>query len=129
MDIRTEKMEETLFSALAAADKEMERRYGDKFEVHPARPKDGATANNLSDGLFAFGAGFTAGFGSKFGPGYSLNFRIATLDAVPEDFRASFEQEAVELLQSELIKAFPNRELKIIRDTNGWKIIGDLSIK
>lgn len=128
MDVRTEKMEETLFKALEAADSRMEERYGDRFPLHPARPPHETSVNRQYDGLFEFGAGFSAGFGSKFGPGYSLTFRIVTLSDVPPDFRGKFETEAVEVLQEELAKAFPDRNLEIVRDVNGWKIVGDLSL-
>lgn len=129
MDIRTEIMEETLFKALEAADAAMEARYGDRFTLHPARPLHGTSVNRRYDGLFEFGAGFSAGFGSHAGPGYALDFRIVTLETVPEEFRRNFESEAVELLQAELQKAFPERHLEIIKDIDGWKIVGDLSIK
>lgn len=128
MDIRTEKMEEALFRALEAVDAEMESRYGDRYPLHPARAPHGTAVNRQYDGLFAFGAGFSAGFGSKFGPGYSLSFRIVTLDSVPPDFREKFEEEAVGLLQDELAKVFPDRDLRIVRDTDAWKIVGDLSL-
>ncbi len=128
MDVRTEKMEEALFKALEAADSKMEERYGDRFPLHPARQPHMTSVNRQYDGLFELGAGFSAGFGSKFGPGYALSFRIVTLSSVPDDFRAKFEAEAVEALREELAKTFPDRGLEIVRDVNGWKIVGDLSI-
>ena len=86
----------------------------------------------ISDGLEAragsLSAGFSAGFGSQFGPGYALDLRLVTLEAVPESFRAQFEAEAVGFLQHELDQSMPERRLKIVRDVNGWKIVGDLSI-
>lgn len=128
MDIRTEKMEETLFKALEAADMVMEERYGEKFALHPARPAHGTSVNRQYDGLFEINAGFSAGFGSKFGPGYALGFRIVTLETVPANFRAKFEEEAIEVLQAELTKTFPERGFKIVRDNDSWKIVGDLTI-
>lgn len=128
MDARTEKMEEALFKALEAADAQMEGRYGDMFPLHPARPPHLTSVNRQYDGLFELGAGFSAGFGSKFGPGYALSFRIVTLDNVPSDFREKFEGEAVEVLKGELAKQFPDRELEIVRDVDSWKIVGDLSL-
>ena len=47
---------------------------------------------------------------------------------MPADFRAQFEAEAIEFLQNELDQTMPERKLKIVRDVNGWKIVGDLSI-
>lgn len=128
MDARTEKWEEALFAALDAADAEMEARYGDRFPLHPARPAHGAAARRQYDGLFAFGAGFSPGFGSKFGPGYALSFRIATLEPVPDDFRETFEKEAVAALQAQLEKFLPGRNLEIVRDADAWKLVGDLSL-
>ena len=128
VDARTEKWEEALFAALEAADAEMEERYGDRFPLHPARPAHGEAASRQYDGLFAFAAGFSPGFGSKFGPGYSLSFRIVTLAGVPDDFRAKFEEEAVSALGKQLEKFLPGRNLEIVRDTDSWKIVGDLKL-
>ena len=128
MDKRTEEMEHRLFEALEKTDAEMERRYGDRYRLHPARLPDGKAASRQYDGRFSLSAGFSAGFGSQYGPGYALDLRMVTLDAVPEDFRQKFEQEAIELLQGELDTRMPERHLKIVRDVNGWKIVGDLHI-
>ena len=128
MDKRTEEMEHKLFEALERTDAEMERRYGDRFALHPARLPNGKAASRQYDGLFSLSAGFSAGFGSQFGPGYALDLRLVTLEAVPADFRAQFEAEAIEFLQNELDQTMPERKLKIVRDVNGWKIVGDLSI-
>lgn len=128
MDVRTERMEEALFRALEAADSVMEERYGKSFVRHPARPEHGKSVNRQYDGLFQFGAGFSAGFGSKFGPGYALSFRIVTLQPVPPSFREKFEAEAVEVLKGELERALPGRGLDIVKDSGGWKMIGDLSV-
>lgn len=128
MDIRTEQMEQKLFEALEASDAEMERRYGDRFPLHPARLSDGGAAKRQYDGLFAFSASFTAGFGSKHGPGYALELRMVTLDVVPPAFRDSFEKEAIEVIQGEIDKRLPERKLSIVKDVNGYKIVGDLSI-
>ena len=128
MDIRTEEMERKLFDAMERTDAEMERRYGDRFELHPARLPHGKAATRQYDGLFSLSAGFSAGFGSKFGPGYALDLRMVTLESVPGDFRAQFETEAIEFLQNELDQSMPERNLRIVRDVNGWKIVGDLSL-
>ena len=121
-------MEEALFDALEAADAEMEARHGGRFPLHPARPAHGAAARRQYDGLFAFEAGFSPGFGSEAGPGYALTFRIATLADVPADFRAAFEKEAVAALKTQLARHLPERRLEIVRDGAAWKIVGDLSL-
>ena len=128
MDIRIEQMEQQIFEALEAADAEMERRCGDRFQLHPARLPNGEAAKRQYDGLFAFSASFTAGFGSKYGAGYALELRMVTLDAVPPSFREEFEHDAIEVIQKELDKRLPERKLQVVKDVNGYKIIGDLSI-
>ena len=128
MDIRVQQMEEKLFEAMENTDAEMERRYGDRFELHPARLPHGEAASRQYDGLFSLSAGFSAGFGSKFGPGYALELRMVTLESVPVSFREQLETEAVEFLQQELNRVMPERQLKIVQDVSGWKIVGDLSI-
>ncbi len=128
MDTRTEEMEHKLFVAMEHTDAEMERRYGDRFELHPARLPHGKAASRQYDGLFSLSAGFSAGFGSQFGPGYALDLRLVTLEAVPEDFRAQFEEEAIAFLQKELDQTMPERKMKIVKDVNGWKIVSDLHI-
>ena len=52
---------------------------------------------------------------------------LVTLSNVPPDIRAKIEAEVVELLEQELPKAFPNRELEVERDGHVYKIVGDLS--
>lgn len=128
MDIRTQQMEEQLFHALENTDAEMERRYGDRFDLHPARLPHGKAARREYDGLFAFTAGFSAGYGSEFGPGYALCFRMVTLDTVPDEFREQVENEAIAELKKQLVELLPDRKLDIVKDVNGWKIVGDLSI-
>lgn len=128
MDIRTQQMEELLFQALENTDEEMERRFGDRFVLHPARLPHGKAARREYDGLFSFTAGFSAGYGSKFGPGYALSFRLVTLDNVPAEFRNEVENAAIEELRRQLAALFPERKLDIVKDVNGWKIVGDLSI-
>ena len=121
-------MEVRLHAALEAVDAELERRYGARYDLHPARLPHGAAAMRQYDGLFEVTAGFSAGFGSEYGPGYSLMLRVITLEDVPPAERAVFEAEAVELLQHQLRTAFPERNMKIVRDVHGLKIIGDLKL-
>lgn len=128
MDIRTEQFEETLFLALEAVDVEMEERYGDKFRLHPARLEHGKAASRQYDGLFSLSAGFSAGYGSKTGPGYALDLRIVSLDFVPKSFRDQFENECVEALRKKLEEYFPERSLEVVKDVCGYKIVGDLHI-
>mgnify|MGYP006873046335 CR=1 FL=1 len=95
---------------------------------HPARPPRAATANPEDDGLFDIGAAFTAGFGSKYGPGYVITARYATLDPVPEDCQRALEDHVAERVGAVLHEAFPGKDLRVDRDGTGYKIHGDLSL-
>ena len=99
-----------------------------KFRRHPNRPPAGATSNREDDGLFDLGAAFTAGIGSKYGPGYVVQARIATLDDVPAKTREKFEAEVVRRLKEKLPRAFPGANLRVDRDGPVYKIHGDLSL-
>jgi len=63
-------------------DTELETQYAGRFSRHPARPKAGTTSNPEMDGLFNVGASYSAGFGSKWGPGYVVDIRLATLQPI-----------------------------------------------
>ena len=125
---RVEAMEERLHAALERVDAELERRHGDRYGLHPARQPHGTAARRQYDGLFEVTAGFSAGYGSTHGPGYAVNLRVVTLEHVPPEVREAFETEAVGLLEAELKAAFPARELEIVRDVHGLKIVGDLKL-
>ena len=99
-----------------------------KFKRHPNRPAAGATSNREDDGLFDLGAAFTVGFGSRHGPGYVVQARIATLDDVPPETQEKFEIEVVRRLEQKLPAAFPGVELHVDRDGPVYKIHGDLSL-
>ena len=99
-----------------------------KFKRHPNRPPAGATSNREDDGLFDLGAAFTVGIGSQHGPGYVVQARIATLDAIPADLQEKFETEVVRRLKEKLPAAFPGVALHVDRDGPVYKIHGDLSL-
>jgi hypothetical protein len=109
-------------------DEELERKYADRFPLHPARAKHGVTANREDDGLFNLGAAFSAGYGSKSGSGYSVQIRVSTLKRIPVEFQQAIEKEIVKRLAEELPLAFPGRELRVVREGHAFKIIGDLSL-
>ena len=124
---------------LAAWDKELQQvffqvdhyledRYGESFDLHPRRPRRGSTSNPQMDGLFNIGASFSPGFGSEQGRGYVIDVHIATLDKVPAEFREKIIQEAVGELQNLLDLHFPLRDLKVVKDGDLYKIIGDFSL-
>ena len=123
-----EAWEDALQRVLSFADRELEKRHGRRWPLHPARQAAGTAANPQYDGLFRVTAAFSAGFGSKLGPWYSLRTEIATLAPVPAADRAAVEDEAVALVREGLAREFPGRDLRVDRDGLSWKIHGDLSL-
>ncbi|MEM5947931.1 hypothetical protein WKV44_05195 [Spirochaetia bacterium 38H-sp] len=120
--------EKRLKAVFDRIDTELEDRYGRLFPRHPSRPARGETCDSSQDGLFGVGASFSAGFGSDFGRGYVLELRIATLSHVDGDLREKIVSEAVERLQALLVQEFPERKLKVVKDGEVYKIVGDLSL-
>ena len=109
-------------------DDHLEDAYGESYDLHPARPDRGTTANKEDDGLFNIGASFSAGFGSQYGRGYVIDVRMSTLDHVPRDVRESIEAFVVRDVQELLPKFFPGKELTVKKDGSIFKITGDLSL-
>lgn len=122
-----EAFEEALHGVLSEIDGALEERWGSRWPLHPARPPRGTAANPQYDGLFRVTASFTAGYGSKWGPGYLFRVEFSTLADVPEADREAVLGEAVALLREGLARAFPGRDLRVDRDGSGYKIHGDLS--
>lgn len=120
--------EDALQRVLSSVDRELESRHGGKWPLHPARPAAGEAANPQYDGLFRVTAAFSAGFGSRLGPGYVLRAEVATLAPVPQADRAAIEEEAVALVREGLAREFPGKDLSVDRDGDVWKIHGDLSL-
>ena len=125
---KAEAWEDRLRAVFARIDIELEREFGSRFPLHPARPRHGATAHPDSDGLFSLGAAFTAGFGSRRGAGYVVDVRIATLRPVPAALRREIEARAIARLKEDLPGAFPRRKLDVVPDGDAWKIVGDLGL-
>jgi len=110
-------------------DVELEERYGGTYPLHPARARRGTTSNHETDGLFNIGAAFTAGFGSQHGRGYVVSVRMATLADVPDNIRETIREAVVARLEVLLPEAFPERDLRVERDGDIYKIVGDLSVR
>ena len=106
----------------------LEDTYGNKYPLHPSRPKRGETSNKEHDGLFNVGAAYSAGYGSEHGAGYIVDIDMATLSHVPEPLQKTIEEAVISLLKKELPLAFPGQELKVSRDGHTYKIHGDLSL-
>ncbi len=120
--------EATLKSVFDAIDEELEAEYGADHGLHPSRPKHGTTSNPEADGLFNIGAAFSAGFGSKYGSGYIVEIRLATLRKVPKEIRAEIKEKVFQGLEKRLPAAFPGRELHVVDENGIIRIYGDLSL-
>jgi len=123
---KVEEWESRLKRVFDRVDDYLEESYGHKYPLHPARPARGETSSKAQDGLFNIGASFSAGYGSRRGPGYVVEVRMVTLSRVPRYIREQIEEEAVQRLREELPKEFPDRELQVERDGPVYKIHGDL---
>jgi len=128
MNPKLAKWEERLYEILREIDVKLEDKYGARWPLHPARLRRGAAANPQYDGLFRITASFSAGYGSKHGPGYIFRVEIVTLSEVPVKIKEAIEAEAAVLLEKGLLEAFPGRSMSVDRDGAVYKIFGDLSI-
>lgn len=120
--------EKKLKSVLDEIDMLMEDRYGDLYDLHPARRKHGSTSNRSHDGLFDIRGDFTLGLGSEKGKGYIIDIDLKTLEHVPAEVIENIENEVVYELKYRLPHIFPGRDLTVERDGNLIKVIGDLSL-
>jgi hypothetical protein len=118
----------TLEALFRELDHVLEDRWGRLFPLHPNRPRRGETENPEADGLFEIAPDFSAGFGSRWGRGYIVNLRVATLERVPPEQFEAFMDETAALLREKLPRFFPDRHLEVVRDGKRYKIIGDFSL-
>lgn len=126
---KVERWDAKLKAVFDEIDRELEQVDGLKHvPLHPVRPAAGATSNPEDDGVLEIGANYTVGIGSKYGPGYVLRVRVATLEAVPEEGYQVLEERVVEMLKEKLPKAFPDAGLQVDRDGDVYKIHGNLSL-
>ena len=123
-----EKWEDKLQDIFDRIDHILEERYGEMFPLRPNRPAHGRGVTPDADGLFDLGVSFSAGIGSQFGPGYVFRVKLATLNRVPENLLEKVENEVIDLLDAELPREFPGKELKVARDGHVYKIFGDLDL-
>ncbi len=123
------KWEDTLKSVFDTIDQELEAEYGANYTLHPSRPAKGTTTNPEADGLFNVGAAFSAGFGSKYGPGYVVEIRLSTLRQVPQEIRDEIKGKVFQRLEERLPQAFPGKELHVSDENGVIRIHGDLSLE
>ncbi len=109
-------------------DNYLEQHYGDRYPLHPARAKQGATQNKEHSGLFSVGASFSAGYGSDHGRGYVVEVDMVTLAEVPDDIEEEIDEAAAQKVRDLLPLYFPDRQLELVRDGRVFKIHGDLSL-
>ncbi|MBN2684941.1 MAG: hypothetical protein JXR40_06650 [Pontiellaceae bacterium] len=120
--------EKRLKAVFDEIDVELEHLYGDRFRLHPARRAEGTTSNPEMDGLFNVGASYSAGFGSKFGPGYVVDIRLSTLEHVPAELKTEIRDKVQSMLIEKLPTAFPGKNLQVDRERKHLRIHGDLSL-
>ncbi len=120
--------EETLKGVFDTLDHELEAEYGTRYTLHPSRPAHGTTTNPEADGLFNVGAAFSAGFGSKYGPGYVVEIILSTLTNVPDEVRDEIKVKVLQGLEKRLSLAFPGKELHVSEENGVIRIHGDLSL-
>lgn len=121
--------EKKLKKVLDEIDRILEKRYGDRYDLHPARREHGSTSNRSHDGLFDIRGEFTLGLGTRKGRGYIIDIDLKTLETVPADIIEKIEEDTIGELRKRLPEAFPDRELHVERDGNMIKILGDLSLR
>ncbi len=120
--------EETLKKVIDNVDDVLEDQFGNQYQLHPARPKRGLTANKSHDGLFDITAQFSLGIGSQRGKGYIIDIHLSTLQNVPDDVYDQMENIAIERIREYLKKHFPQKELSVEKDGKIIKLFGDLSL-
>ena len=123
--IEWEKKLKTLFDEVNDM---VEEKFGNLYPLRPSRAQHSTTSNREQDGLFNIGASFTLGIGSQFGPGYSLDIRLATMSPVAEELKNKIESEVVKKISEELPRLRPDLSLTISRDGPVYKIHGDLGL-
>ena len=122
---RWEHQLKTIFDKIDAI---LEEEFGELFTLHPSRSKKGRTANPETNGLFNVGASYSAGFGSRFGPGYVVEIRLSTLQKIPPSLKHELRDLVQTLLLEQLPKAFPQKKLFVDKERRHLRIHGDLSL-
>lgn len=125
---KAKEWEKTLKCVFDEIDLALEQEYRGRFNRHPARPKHGTTSSREMDGLFNVGASYSAGFGSRFGPGYVVDIRLSTLQRISKTVKLELRDQVQTLLIEKLPIAFPGKKLHIDKERRHLRIHGDLSL-
>ncbi len=125
---KAKEWEKRLKAVFDEIDIALEQQYGDCFGRHPARPAHGTTSSREMDGLFNVGSSYSAGFGSKLGPGYVVDIRLSTLQRIPKKLKLELRDKVQSMLIEKLPAAFPGKELHVEKERQHLRIHGDLSL-
>ena len=125
---KAKEWEQRLKTVFDEIDIGLEAAYGDRFDLHPSRPEHGTTSSREMDGLFNVGASYSAGFGSRFGPGYVVDIRLSTLQRIPRDLKLELRERVQAMLIEKLPAIFPGKALHVDKERNHLRIHGDLSL-
>lgn len=121
--------EDTLKKIFDTIDDHLEDKYGYLYPLHPARAQRGRTSNKSSDGLFNIGAAFSAGYGSSYGRGWVVDVTMVTLSRVPDQIREQIYIKVTEELKRLFNEFYPERDIKVEKDGNVFKIFGELGLE
>ncbi|HKL56920.1 MAG TPA: hypothetical protein VJ854_00850 [Sphaerochaeta sp.] len=109
-------------------DHRLEEDFGLAYPRHPNRPARGKAASVAYDGLFSTGTQFTLGYGSDHGRGYIVSVEMRTLAKVKKEDEKAVEEATVEIINELIPQYFPNRKIKMKKDGNVYKLVGDFSL-
>ncbi len=125
---KTEAWDRAVQAAIVATDHEMERLYGAGVQLRRNRPQSGSTANPQMDGLFNINLVFTNGANSLLGRGYSLDIEVGSNEDPSPEMTERYTESCRKILEAELQKSLPGRNLHFERDGDRWKLQGDFSL-
>ena len=122
------KWEKNLKRIIDNLDDILEDKYGDRFQLHPARSPRGKTSSKAQDGLFDIVANYSLGIGSKHGKGYIVDIHMSTLKHIPFEIRQEIDEIILITLREKLPECFPGKNLNVAKEANVIKIYGDLNL-
>ncbi|MDY0287747.1 MAG: hypothetical protein RBR15_02855 [Sphaerochaeta sp.] len=121
-------LEGTMRKMCDELDHRLEEKFGLSYPRHPNRPARGKAASVAYDGLFSTGTQFTLGYGSDHGRGYIVSVEMRTLAKVKKEDEKAVEEATVEIINELIPKYFPDRAIKMKKDGNVYKLVGDFSL-
>jgi len=125
---KTDAWDMKVYELVCRVDEELEKTFGKQIHLRINRPAAGTTASPQMDGAFNLGLVFTAGFGSEYGRGYSLDLEIAASEYLGQAERRQYELTAKSMLEAALRDEFPGRNLHFVEDCGRWKLLGNFNL-